>query len=64
MTRGGKREGSGRKKLGRDIRVKMNEDLISDINIYANGKNQSERIRDCVMTGLKVLKAEGTKTNE
>ena len=64
MGRGGRREGSGRKKLGRDIRVKMEEILINEINTYSYGNNQSEKIRNCISIGLKILKYERNETNE
>lgn len=64
MSRGGKREGSGRKKLGKDIRVKLEETIIDDINKFSNGTTQSDRIRNCIKLGLKLLKHEGEENSE
>ncbi|MEG0641161.1 MAG: hypothetical protein RSB70_03065 [Clostridium sp.] len=64
MSRGGKREGSGRKKLGRDIRIKIEESTIEDINNLSHGITQSDRIRNCINLGLKLLKQEREDTNE
>lgn len=59
MSRGGKREGSGRKKLGRDVRIKLEESTIEDINNLSYGITQSDRIRNCIYLGLKLLKQDG-----
>lgn len=64
MGRGGKREGSGRKKLGKDIRVKLEETIINDINNFSKGTTQSDKIRTCITLGLNMLKHEREKNNE
>lgn len=64
MGRGGKREGAGRKKLGRDIKVKLEETTINDINRFSQGTTQSDRIRNCIELGLNLLKHEGEENNE
>lgn len=63
MGRGGKREGSGRKKLGRDIRVKIEENTINEINKLCEGKTQSDRIRNCITIGLALLQQEREEKN-
>jgi hypothetical protein len=64
MGRGGKRQGSGRKKLGKDVRVKIEETTITEINMFSEGATQSDKIRNCIKLGLKLLKQEGKETNE
>lgn len=64
MGRGGRREGSGRKRLGKDVRVKIDESVLNQINNYAQGTTQSDRIRNCILIGLAFLKQEGKETNE
>ncbi|MGJ8538581.1 hypothetical protein [Heyndrickxia coagulans] len=64
MGRGGKREGAGRKKLGKDVKVKLDESTIEDINKLSHGITQSERIRNCINLGLKLLRQEREEANE
>ena len=64
MSRGGKREGSARKKLGKDIRIKLEETIIDDINKFSKGTTQSDRIRNCIKLGLKLLTHEGEEYSE
>lgn len=64
MGRGGKRVGSGRKKLGKDVRVKIEENIIDEINEFSKGLTQSDKIRNCIKLGLQLLKQERKQTNE
>lgn len=64
MGRCGRREGSGRKRLGKDVRVKIDESVLNQINNYAQGTTQSDRVRNCILIGLALLKQEGNETNE
>ena len=48
MTRGGKRENSGRKK----IKVILDKETIFKINKNITGKTFSEKIRKCLERGL------------
>lgn len=58
------KEGAGRKKLGKDVKVKLDESTIEDINKLSHGITQSERIRNCINLGLKLLRQEREEANE
>jgi len=64
MGRGGRREGAGRKKVGKDIRIKIETAILEDINSFSEGKTLSERIRNCLVIGLELLKQERKDVNE
>ncbi|MFB4168292.1 DNA cytosine methyltransferase [Virgibacillus sp. JSM 102003] len=53
MTHGGKREKSGRKKIiGNEVKLKIENTLLSQINEMFDGNTQNEKIRECLNTGL------------
>lgn len=58
MSRGGVRKGAGRKKIGSEIKVILNDNLINAININFQGANRSEKIRQCLIKGLEQIKRE------
>ena len=59
MARGGKRINCGRKKIdGQCIKIKLNNQLIKDVNSEIDGNTQAEKIRKCIEQGLNFYKKE------
>lgn len=59
MSRGGKRINCGRKKIiGKNIKVKLKEEIIDEINFLVDGNTQSEKLRKCIEKGLILYKKE------
>jgi hypothetical protein len=53
MSQGGKRENSGRKKLGnKQVKIVLSEDIIAQINKFFSGNTQADKIRQCIIKGL------------
>lgn len=52
MAKGGKREGSGRKKIGQIINIRIDEKLLNEIDKTIEGKSRAEKIRNCLRKGL------------
>ncbi|WP_430509738.1 DNA cytosine methyltransferase [Gottfriedia solisilvae] len=53
MTRGGRREKSGRKQIeGREIKLKISNELLEMINERYDGNTQSDKIRNCLKVGI------------
>ena len=50
--KGGKREGSGRKKIGQIINIRIDEKLLNEIDKTIKGKSRAEKIRNCLRKGL------------
>ena len=55
MSKGGKRIGSGRKKVGVVINTRIEEQLLKEIENRIEGKSRAEKIRVCLKAGLKKL---------
>lgn len=52
MAKGGKRLGAGRKKIGVIINLRVQEDLLDEIDRCISGKTKAEKIRKCLLKGL------------
>lgn len=52
MTKGGKRKGSGRKKIGNVVNVRINNDILYKIEKQFSGNSRAEKIRNCLRKGL------------
>lgn len=52
LTRGGNREGSGRKKIGIVINTRIEKETINEIDNKIEGNNRAEKIRKCLKVGL------------
>lgn len=52
MSKGGKRVGAGRKKIGKVINLRLQEDLLNQIDRNIEGKTKAEKIRNCLLRGL------------
>lgn len=52
MSKGGRRDGSGRKKVGKVINTRIEEDILDKIDREIEGKNRAEKIRNCLRLGL------------
>lgn len=52
MSKGGKREGSGRKKIGISIHTRVEEELLEKIEEEIDGISRAEKIRNCLKIGL------------
>lgn len=67
MSKGGRRDGSGRKKIGISIHTRIEENLLNRINNEIEGSNRAEKIRNCLKIGLEnnnIKSNERTKGNE
>ncbi|MCT4508236.1 MAG: hypothetical protein N4A48_05640 [Tepidibacter sp.] len=58
MSKGGKREGAGRKKIGIVINTRIEEELLYQIDKNIEGKNRAEKIRNCLRKGLDIRNGE------
>lgn len=63
MSKGGKREGSGRKKIGISIHTRVEEELLERIEEEIDGSSRAEKIRNCLKIGLENNKLK-MKSNE
>ena len=54
MAKGGKREGSGRKRIGIVINTRIEKDLLDEIDKKIAGKSRAEKIRNCLKKGLHI----------
>jgi hypothetical protein len=61
MSKGGKREGSGRKKIGMTLNTRVEYKIIEEIDKFVNGDSRAEKIRKCLDIGLKIVKEENDK---
>lgn len=53
MTRGGKRPGTGRRAIqGREIRLKIDDFQVEQLELNFNGNTIQEKIRECINYGL------------
>lgn len=52
MSKGGKRIGSGRKKIGVTINLRVQEEILNEIDKCMEGKTKAEKIRNCLLKGL------------
>ena len=54
MGRGGLRPGSGRTAIvGREIKIKLSDDVFEQLELNFTGKTDQERIRECLEYGIK-----------
>lgn len=61
MSRGGKRDGSGRKKIGNLINIRIDESILVQIDETVVGNTRAEKIRKCIKKGLENYIDGGTK---
>ncbi|WP_320421258.1 DNA cytosine methyltransferase [Mammaliicoccus lentus] len=55
MSRGGARPGSGRNAIkGKELKIKIPEEMFEQLEINFTGKSVQERIRECLEYGIKV----------
>lgn len=52
MTKGGKRENCGRKKIGIVVNIRIEKDILCRIENEIEGKSRAEKIRHCLKKGL------------
>lgn len=52
MSKGGKRDGAGRKRIGIVITTRLEENLLYEIDEKIEGKSRAEKIRNCLKKGL------------
>lgn len=52
MSKGGKRNNSGRKKIGTVINVRVEDYIVYRIDKEFEGKSRAEKIRACLKKGL------------
>lgn len=53
MSKGGKRENSGRKKIGTVVNIRIEKEILDSIESKFNGNSKAEKIRACLRQGLK-----------
>ena len=54
MGRGGLRPGSGRTAIvGKELKIKLSDDIIEQLELNFTGKTDQERIRECLEYGIK-----------
>lgn len=58
MSKGGKRQGAGRKKIGIIINTRIEEELLYEIDKKIEGKSRAEKIRNCLKKGLDIKNGE------
>lgn len=62
MTRGGKRPGTGRPSIkGREIRLKLTNKQIKQLELNFNGTSVQEKIRDCIDYGINQINTPNNK---
>lgn len=52
MSKGGKRENCGRKKIGTVINIRIEEEILEKIENEFEGRSKAEKIRACLKKGL------------
>lgn len=52
MSKGGRRNNSGRKKIGTIINIRVEENVVNRIDNEFEGKSRAEKIRACLRKGL------------
>lgn len=54
MTRGGYRPGAGRNSIkGKELKIKLADEVIEQLDLFFPGKTAQERIRECLEYGIK-----------
>ncbi|EGO2724488.1 DNA cytosine methyltransferase [Enterococcus faecalis] len=54
MVRGGARPGSGRNPIdGKELKIKVSNDIIEQLDLFFPGKTSQDRIRECLEYGIK-----------
>ena len=49
MVRGGARPGSGRNPIdGKELKIKVSNDIIEQLDLFFPGKTSQDRIRECL----------------
>lgn len=52
MSKGGKRDNCGRKKIGRVINIRIEEEILNNIDKMIEGRTRAEKVRNCLKKGL------------
>lgn len=52
MSKGGKRDNSGRKKIGVIVNTRIEDYILQEINDKVEGNSRAEKIRNCLKKGL------------
>ncbi|MGC5816024.1 hypothetical protein [Clostridium perfringens] len=52
MSKGGKRENCGRKRIGVTINIRIEEEVLNRIESEIEGRSRAEKIRTCLRKGL------------
>lgn len=52
MAKGGKRDNSGRKKIGVIINTRIEDYILQEIDNKIEGSSRAEKIRNCLKKGL------------
>lgn len=58
MAIGGKRKGAGRKKIGNIINIRLQDNILIEIEKQFTGSSRAEKIRKCIMKGLDMKNGE------
>lgn len=65
MNHGGSRPGSGRNAIqGKEIRIKVPDQVFEQLDLFFPGKTAQERIRECLEYGIKHKGRENLNTND
>lgn len=52
MAKGGKRDNSGRKKIGVIVNTRIEDYILQEIDNKIEGSSRAEKIRNCLKKGL------------
>ena len=52
MSKGGKRDNSGRKKIGVIVNTRIENYILQEIDNKIEGSSRAEKIRNCLKNGL------------
>lgn len=52
MTKGGRRNNSGRKKIGVIVNTRIEDYILQEIDNKIEGSSRAEKIRNCLKKGL------------
>lgn len=52
MSKGGKRDSAGRKKIGIVVNTRIEKDILEKIDREFDGSSRAEKIRNCLKKGL------------
>lgn len=55
MAKGGRRENSGRKKVGVIINTRIEDYILQEIDDKIEGSSRAEKIRNCLKKGLETI---------